>query len=347
MDQQATHGVGGAAYSLLRHQTISTALSLPHHAIFLGDCADPRSDGLDDETSSSLDSNSNGNNFYYSKPIMVLDLIWNLAFVAVSVAVLFSASRERPSTPLRVWVSGYSLQCLLHVGFVYFPYQKRMRTDHDNGDGGSVSNEGLPYLQTHSSIMKRLESISTLISSIWWVTGFYWIVVGGQTLLQDSPRLYWLTVVFLAFDVFFIIFCIGMACIIFFAVFCCIPIIAIAYAVAIRRGASEDDISSLPKYRYCRDNQLRPLDNDKKREFLEERLGSSNTSSANELALLPEDSGVILCYDNPSPEYIVDLQKLLVHQITSWLALADLLKLTERCRLRRTFYRGSIPASQL
>ncbi|XP_021668338.2 E3 ubiquitin-protein ligase At4g11680 isoform X11 [Hevea brasiliensis] len=304
MDQQATHGVGGAAYSLLRHQTISTALSLPHHAIFLGDCADPRSDGLDDETSSSLDSNSNGNNFYYSKPIMVLDLIWNLAFVAVSVAVLFSASRERPSTPLRVWVSGYSLQCLLHVGFVYFPYQKRMRTDHDNGDGGSVSNEGLPYLQTHSSIMKRLESISTLISSIWWVTGFYWIVVGGQTLLQDSPRLYW-------------------------------------------RGASEDDISSLPKYRYCRDNQLRPLDNDKKREFLEERLGSSNTSSANELALLPEDSGVILCYDNPSPEYIVDLQKLLVHQITSWLALADLLKLTERCRLRRTFYRGSIPASQL
>ncbi|XP_058003169.1 E3 ubiquitin-protein ligase At4g11680 isoform X10 [Hevea brasiliensis] len=307
MDQQATHGVGGAAYSLLRHQTISTALSLPHHAIFLGDCADPRSDGLDDETSSSLDSNSNGNNFYYSKPIMVLDLIWNLAFVAVSVAVLFSASRERPSTPLRVWVSGYSLQCLLHVGFVYFPYQKRMRTDHDNGDGGSVSNEGLPYLQTHSR----------------------------------------LTVVFLAFDVFFIIFCIGMACIIFFAVFCCIPIIAIAYAVAIRRGASEDDISSLPKYRYCRDNQLRPLDNDKKREFLEERLGSSNTSSANELALLPEDSGVILCYDNPSPEYIVDLQKLLVHQITSWLALADLLKLTERCRLRRTFYRGSIPASQL
>ncbi|XP_058003170.1 uncharacterized protein LOC110656064 isoform X12 [Hevea brasiliensis] len=152
MDQQATHGVGGAAYSLLRHQTISTALSLPHHAIFLGDCADPRSDGLDDETSSSLDSNSNGNNFYYSKPIMVLDLIWNLAFVAVSVAVLFSASRERPSTPLRVWVSGYSLQCLLHVGFVYFPYQKRMRTDHDNGDGGSVSNEGLPYLQTHSRI---------------------------------------------------------------------------------------------------------------------------------------------------------------------------------------------------
>lgn len=99
-----------------------------------------------------------------------------------------------------------------------------------------------------------------------------------------------LTVLFLAFDVFFIIFCIGTACIIFFAIFCCIPILAIAYAVAIRRGASEEDIRSLPKYRYCQENQLRALDNDRKGELLEERAGSSKTSAANELALLPEDS---------------------------------------------------------
>jgi len=40
-------------------------------------------------------------------------------------------------------------------------------------------------------IVKSLESINTMISSIWWVFGFYWIVAGGQALLQDSPRLYW------------------------------------------------------------------------------------------------------------------------------------------------------------
>ncbi|KAG8649086.1 hypothetical protein MANES_08G066900v8 [Manihot esculenta] len=313
MDQDARHGGGGTAYSLLRHQTLSTALSLPHHTIFLGDCADPRSDGLDNETSSSFDSHNNSNNnYYFSKPIMVLDLIWNLAFVAVSVAVLFSASKEKPSTPLRIWVSGYSLQCLLHVAFVYFQHQNRRRIDRDDGDGGRVRIEVPPSSQTHSSVMKRLDAISTMISSIWWVIGFYWILVGGQTLLQDSPRLYWLTVLFLAFDVFFIIFCIGTACIIFFAIFCCIPILAIAYAVVIRRGASEEDIRSLPKYRYCQENQLRALDNDRKGELLEERAGSSKTSAANELALLPEDSGMILCCDNnPSPKYIVDLQKLL------------------------------------
>ncbi|KAG8649087.1 hypothetical protein MANES_08G066900v8 [Manihot esculenta] len=250
MDQDARHGGGGTAYSLLRHQTLSTALSLPHHTIFLGDCADPRSDGLDNETSSSFDSHNNSNNnYYFSKPIMVLDLIWNLAFVAVSVAVLFSASKEKPSTPLRIWVSGYSLQCLLHVAFVYFQHQNRRRIDRDDGDGGRVRIEVPPSSQTHSSVMKRLDAISTMISSIWWVIGFYWILVGGQTLLQDSPRLYW-------------------------------------------RGASEEDIRSLPKYRYCQENQLRALDNDRKGELLEERAGSSKTSAANELALLPEDSQI-------------------------------------------------------
>ena len=41
------------------------------------------------------------------------------------------------------------------------------------------------------SIVKKLEPMNTLASSVWWVFGFYWIVAGGQALLEDSPRLYW------------------------------------------------------------------------------------------------------------------------------------------------------------
>jgi hypothetical protein len=41
------------------------------------------------------------------------------------------------------------------------------------------------------SIAKKLEPMNTLASSVWWVFGFYWIVVGGQPLLEDSHRLYW------------------------------------------------------------------------------------------------------------------------------------------------------------
>lgn len=72
----------------------------------------------------------------YSRPFLFLDMIWNLAFVVVSVFVLLVTVRERPSTPLRLWVCGYALQCLLHVGFVWDEYQRRNLDDGDDGGGG-------------------------------------------------------------------------------------------------------------------------------------------------------------------------------------------------------------------
>ena len=98
-----------------------------------------------------------------------------------------------------------------------------------------------------------------------------------------------LTVVFLAFDVFFIIFCVGMAFIIFFALCCCIPVVAFAYAMTIREGASEDDIRSLPKYRFRQANPRRTFDDDRlKVEWA--KVESANRNHVNELCLHPEDS---------------------------------------------------------
>ncbi|CAN6911495.1 unnamed protein product [Brassica oleracea] len=51
----------------------------------------------------------------YSKPIMVLDIVWNLAFVSVAGAILVMARNEHPIMPLRVWLLGYALQCVLHM----------------------------------------------------------------------------------------------------------------------------------------------------------------------------------------------------------------------------------------
>lgn len=63
----------------------------------------------------------------YSRPVVALDVVWNSAFVLVSVAVLLSTWKERPATPIRAWVFGYVLQSLLHVGFVCFEYRRRRR----------------------------------------------------------------------------------------------------------------------------------------------------------------------------------------------------------------------------
>ncbi|KAL6611264.1 hypothetical protein ACP70R_039192 [Stipagrostis hirtigluma subsp. patula] len=180
----------------------------------------------------------------YSKPVVVLDVLWNLAFVAVAAAVLAASLAERPAVPLRVWLAGYVLQCLLHVLCVTVEYRRRREA---RGTDQEAAGDGDFKL----SIVKHLESANTMFSFIWWIIGFYWVSAGGQALSRDAPQLYWLSIVFLAFDVFFVVFCVALACVIGIAVCCCLPcIIAILYAVTDQEGASEDDINNLSKFKF-------------------------------------------------------------------------------------------------
>ncbi|KAF5186097.1 E3 ubiquitin-protein ligase family [Thalictrum thalictroides] len=246
---------------------------------------------LQHNNSSTLQSEDNHNDWAYSKPVIVVDVLWNLAFVLVSLILLLSTLKERPSTPLRFWIAGYALQCLLHVGFVYLEH--RTTNLHDAAAVGQ-NEEHLLYDTSEirgSSIAKRLESMNTMVSFFWWVMGFYWIVVGGQALLQDAPRLYWLAVVFLAFDVFFAIFCVVLACVIAIALCCCLPcIIVMLYAVVVREGASEGDISVLPRYRF----RPRVSDMDWKQEASVMEMESGG-DSISEISLSLEDSECCIC----------------------------------------------------
>ncbi|CAI0476409.1 unnamed protein product [Linum tenue] len=142
----------------------------------------------------------------YSKPVVILDIIWNLAFVAAGVAVLVLSTEERANMPLRLWIVGYGLQCLLHMGCVCVEYRRRRRrrvgfgtvASGGGNDGSSISGSRgdsgdyvtLAQLQD-ASIAKHLESANTMFSFIWWIIGFYWVSAGGQALAQDSPQLYW------------------------------------------------------------------------------------------------------------------------------------------------------------
>ncbi|KAJ9135717.1 hypothetical protein P3X46_032869 [Hevea brasiliensis] len=247
----------------------------------------------------------------YSKPVVALDMLWNTAFVVVSIVMLILTVNENPNTPVRLWICGYALQCLVHVVLVWLEYRRRNTRrardeerqqeteggnldseDEDGSDRGSLSS-------SRSSVAKRCESVNTLASFLWWIVGFYWVVSGGDVLLQRAPRLYWLAVVFLAFDVFFAIFCVVLACLIGIALCCCLPcIIAILYAVAGQEGASEADLSMLPKYRFhVMDNEEKPIFGSGKMIPIE----SSSGYLANERILFPEDAECCIClspYEN-------------------------------------------------
>lgn len=61
----------------------------------------------------------------YSKPIVALDIMWNLAFVIVSVVMLLCTLHEKPNSPIRVWICGYAVQCFVHSVLVWIEYTRR------------------------------------------------------------------------------------------------------------------------------------------------------------------------------------------------------------------------------
>ncbi|GMP59343.1 hypothetical protein CsSME_00022652 [Camellia sinensis var. sinensis] len=142
----------------------------------------------------------------YSKPVVALDMVWNLAFVVVSVVMLICTVEERPNVPIRVWICGYSLQCLVHVVLVWLEYRRRnrtirfrdvdasTRTDTNSVDANDSEDEetgGALGISSRSSWTTRCESVNTMASFLWWIVGFYWVVSGGNILLHNAPRLYW------------------------------------------------------------------------------------------------------------------------------------------------------------
>nr|CAB3451010.1 unnamed protein product [Digitaria exilis]CAB3488796.1 unnamed protein product [Digitaria exilis] len=54
----------------------------------------------------------------HSRPVVALDIAWNVAFAAAAATVLASSAQERPVKPLRLWLIGYAAQCLVHVALV-------------------------------------------------------------------------------------------------------------------------------------------------------------------------------------------------------------------------------------
>ncbi|KAM7525706.1 hypothetical protein LguiA_015608 [Lonicera macranthoides] len=248
----------------------------------------------------------------YSKPVVIMDIVWNLAFVLVAVVVLFMSWDESPNLHLRLWILGYALQCLLHIGCVCVEYRRRRwrwratrREGTGSGEvlGSGEGGEGLRYVtlaqmneEGPSTVAKHLESANTMFSFIWWIIGFYWVSAGGQRLAEDSPQIYWLCIAFLAFDVFFVVFCVALACVIGIAVCCCLPcIIAVLYAVADQEGATKEDIEKLLKYKFRRVNNSTEKLNGEIEGTCGGLMTECDTDNPIEHVLSPEDAECCIC----------------------------------------------------
>lgn len=249
----------------------------------------------------------------YSKPVVILDIVWNFAFVVVAATILVLSRAESPTMPLRLWIVGYAFQCILHMVCVCVEYRRRRQRHYsafnsmDEGNSArGLSGLGSRRNSSHyvslaqlddndTSVAKHLESANTMFSFIWWIIGFYWVSAGGQSLAHVSPLLYWLCIIFLGFDVFFVVFCVALACIIGIAVCCCLPcIIALLYAVADQDGATKEDVEQLSKFKFRKVDDAEKFSAD-----VQEPLGGimteCGTDSPIERALSEEDAECCIC----------------------------------------------------
>ncbi|MBA0792911.1 hypothetical protein Gohar_017366, partial [Gossypium harknessii] len=104
----------------------------------------------------------------YSKPVVALDILWNTAFVVVSVVMLICTVNERPNTPVRVWICGYALQCSVHVVLVWLEYKRRNArrasgrgeergedvTDSEDDEDSNQSRSVLEYWRKHCLLIR-------------------------------------------------------------------------------------------------------------------------------------------------------------------------------------------------
>ncbi|KAF7814696.1 ribonuclease H [Senna tora] len=139
----------------------------------------------------------------FSKTVVILDVVWHMAFVVVGVVVLGMSMEEKPTAPLRAWVCCYLIEGVFHCACVIVKYRRRVEAraasasmeqqDEDAAwpSGGSdVEESGVGRLQETHGCRKRMESLNTMLAFIWWLLGFYWWIHAHITLPNQQQFLF-------------------------------------------------------------------------------------------------------------------------------------------------------------
>lgn len=130
----------------------ATVARAPTLALLLGRAAGRRGPSMLVRETAARELEERRADWGYSKPVVALDMSWNMAFVVVSAVMLACTVDERPNTPIRVWIVGYALQCLVHVVLVWLEYRRRnQRHSRRQRGAGDVENDAGSFEDANDS----------------------------------------------------------------------------------------------------------------------------------------------------------------------------------------------------
>ncbi|KAG2297197.1 hypothetical protein Bca52824_043866 [Brassica carinata] len=182
-----------------------------------------------------------GSNPFNSSTWMMSELIALLVQLTVITLTLAISKEERPVWPVRLWITGYDVGCLLSLMLLYGRFRQL--------------NQGNWFVDIEQQHRGRDETRTSLelFFAIWFVVGNVWVFDSRFGSFNHTPNLHVLCVSLLSWNAL----CYSFPFLLFLFLCCLVPLFSslLGYNMNMGssdRGASDDQISSLPSWKHKR-----------------------------------------------------------------------------------------------
>ncbi|KAI4307832.1 hypothetical protein L6164_030971 [Bauhinia variegata] len=192
-----------------------------------------------------------GSNPFNSGTWMTLEFMALMVQITIITFTLAISQRERPIWPVRIWISGYEIGCILNLLLLYGRYRQLHLTQGDALSLSDMEQQRGNEETRNSHLMNRCRSSLELFFAIWFVMGNVWVFDSRFGSFQRAPKLHVLCISLLAWNAISYSF----PFLLFLLLCCCVPLMSnvLGYNMNMgssQKGASEDQISQLPSWRY-------------------------------------------------------------------------------------------------
>ncbi|KAF9603753.1 hypothetical protein IFM89_037839, partial [Coptis chinensis] len=195
---------------------------------------------------SDLGSNPFSSGSWIALEFLVLVLQINIISFTLSIS-----KEEKPAWPVRVWILGYDLGCLLSLPLLYWRYRHSNVTQGNDFRLPDVQQDRIYEESRCSRLANKSRTFLELFFAIWFVMGNVWVFDSRFGSLDRAPKLHVLCISLLAWNAISYSF----PFLLFLLLCCCVPLIGnfLGYNMnmgSIDRGATDDQISGLPSWSY-------------------------------------------------------------------------------------------------
>ncbi|KAG6634783.1 E3 ubiquitin-protein ligase At4g11680-like [Carya illinoinensis] len=203
-----------------------------------------------------------GSNPFNSSTWMLMEFIALVVQISITTFTIAISKKEKPVWPMRIWIVGYNIGCVLSLLLLYGRYRHNLT----HGDGFGLSDVEQQRGSEESRIshlMNKCRTSLELFFAIWFVMGNVWVFDSRFGSFNRAPKLHVLCISLLAWNAI----CYSFPFLLFLLLCCCVPLISslVGYNMnmgSTDRGASDDQISQLPSWRYKEeDTKLEPCTN--------------------------------------------------------------------------------------